>query len=505
MSSLCQNGASSNSNRINWCYAIAGSMAAVAASFGDTQAQNLPLDDLFTAPPPEAVETVPEEEVETPRFELPDTAEPESASRFFLDVREELRFSDNPDLEFDDAAEDVLTARTVLEGGYISRTSIDTFELLFGVDLDLRSRDSNDNAGIQRPTVSINWDRDVGNARFGLNLGYSEFDLGTDTGTFFNEDTDSIDFGTIDQGTRQTTDIGFDGGFGLERPFGGNYLVSQRQIRYSDTEDPDLLDADRFTAEGDIFFVLSPRITAGLEAGYIDFDEEGEGAIDTVTTFYSAFADTQINSRLSGRFSLGWEEVEDTGAVNTTEDGVVFGVDLTQETPRGENLLELGSIITSAGRRNEVRIGQRFEQSTRQLGYSVGLSDTEGSDVRPLFGLNWVEELPRGTFNVSLEQTPFTDRDTGSQINTLFTFGYVQDLTTRSGIGVDLSYLNVNELGTGEADTQRLDLSLTYRYALTEDWDLTSGISLVRADEDGAESRDSNTIFIGLGRRFVWN
>ncbi len=499
MLSLCLKGDFSNSKR-----GRAGA-AGVAMLFnvGILHAQELPLDDLLAGNPlVDTVDAPVEEEVEDTRFTLPDEAEPESAQRFLFDLREELRYSDNPDLDLNEDAESVLIARTTALLGYARRTSVDAFDLQLGADLDLRT---DGDSGIERPTFDLNWIRDVGNTNFGLSFGYSEVDLGSDTGTFFNEDTGSIDFGTIDSGTRQTTDYAVNGGFGLERPFGGNYLLSHRQIKYSDTEDPSLLDADRFIADGDIFFVITPRITLGLEGEHSDFDEDGEGSIDTTSNYFGTFADSQINSRLTGRFNLGWQRVEDTGAVNRTEDGVVFGAELDQETSRGSNFLNIGSIITSAGRENELRLGQSIEQLTRRFEYSVGLVDAEDSDIEPLFGLNWTEELPRGAFNVSLEQTPFTDRDTGTQINTLFTFRYDQDLNTRSGFSIELRYLDVNELNSEEADTQRLDLDLTYRYAVTEDWDITSGISFVRAKEDGAGDRDSDTIFVGLERRFVWN
>ncbi len=500
MSLLSQKGASSSSllrRRIT----TGGTVFAL--SFGVLHAQELPVDGPVADFPPEDIEDVPADaEAEVPRFTRPDEAEPDSARTLFLDFREELRYSDNPDLEVDDEAEDVFTARTTLQGGYIRRTGIDSFELLFGADLDLRT---DDESGIQRPRIDLDWMRDVGNSNIGLSLGYSEFDLGSDTGSFFNSDTESIDFGTIDRGTRETSDVAIEGGFGLERPFGGSYLLSYREIRYDDTDDPGLLNADRSIAEGDLFFVLTPRFTVGLEAGRTDFDEDGEGALDTITTYYRTFAETQFDSRTRGRFSLGWEEVDESGEIDNVEDGVVFGIALARDTPIGENFLDIDSRITTSGRQSEVRLGQTIEQSTRELGYSVGILDTEGADLEPLFGLRWAEELPRGTFDTSLEMTPFSDRDGESQINTLFRVGFSRELTTRSGFSVDLSYLDVNNLEVDSADTQRLDLSLSYSYALTEDWNLVSGISFARVEEDDAEDRDANTVFVGLERRFVWN
>lgn len=466
MSFLSPNGVFSNSHRRYRRTAAAST--AVVLSIGVLQAQEVPLTD--------------------------------SARQVYLDVRERFEYSDNPDLEVE--GEDRFTARTSVELGYVRRSAIDSFALSLGADLDLTSNDEN---GIERPNLGLVWERDVRRARTRLSFGLREVDLGSTTRTIFDEDTESIDFGTLDQGTRRTANLGFDGAFGVDAPFGGNYRLLQSQIRYTGTEDPDLLDADRLILEGGLFFALDSTNTVGIEVGQTDFDEDGEGAIDTVSTFFGTYLETDINPRLTGRFDLGWEEVEDTGAINSLENGAVFNVALTQDTARGALSFDAGSSITTGGRRDELRVGHLIEQSTGALGYSVGLTNTEGSSTEPVFGLSWSRDLPRGSLTLALDQNAFTDRDRETQINSLFSLEYAQALTARSGFDVDLSLLDVNELDATGSDTRRLDLALTYRYALTEDWDLTSGISFVREAEDDVSDRDANTVFIGVERRFVWN
>jgi hypothetical protein len=470
MSFLCQNGACSSSNRRRLRHrALAGTTAlAGVLSFGVLQAQEVP----------------------------------DSARQVILDFSQRFEFSDNPDLLFEGQEEDRFTSRTTLLLGYGRRTGTDSFSFSLGGDLELR--DDGDN-GITNTLFGLGWARDVGSAQTGIALDVSEVELGSASESFFDEDTGSIDFGTIDQGTRRTADVTFEGAFGVDAPFGGTYRLQQREIRYSDTQDPDLQDADRLTLEGGLFFVLDPRITLGIEASQVDFDEDGPGERDRVTNRVGTYLETQINSRLTGRFDLGWEEVDETGTVIDNEDGVVFGVALEQEMPTSTVLFEALSEITINGRRNEVRAGQAIELPRGDLSYSLGLTRTEGFDTEPLLGLGWTQELPNGAVRVIFEQSAATGRDDENLINSRLSLGYQQELTARSAFDIGFSFIDRDEQADTGRDSKRYNLDLTYRYALTNDWDLATGVSLVRSEREGEADRDANTVFIGLERRFVWN
>ena len=425
---------------------------------------------------------------------------PESARQFILDVGQRLEWSDNPDLEV--IGEDRFTSRTTLQFGIEKRTHTDRLSLSLGGDLELYDGSSSD---IDNANFGLGWNRDVGHSRTGITFDYREVDLGSTTSTFFNEDTGSIDFGTVDRGTRQTADLNLTGAFGVDSPFGGSYTLGQRQIRYSDTLDSDLLDADRTTFTGDLFTVINPRLTLGLETSYRDFNETGPGDRDTTSSQFGTFADVEITPRLTGRFGLGWKEVEETGISNNVEDGIVFDVALTQDLPRSSMTFGASSDILASGRRDEIFVSQTFDLPRNDLRYSLGLSRFDGNDIEPLIGLGWSQDLPRGAISFTLEQRATSGRDNENLINSRMSLGYRQELTSRSGFDVTFSAIDRNDLSATGVDTQRYNLDLTYRHALYEDWNLTSGISMVLLEEDSAADRNANTVFIGLEKRFVWN
>ncbi|SMD03153.1 hypothetical protein SAMN06295998_12029 [Primorskyibacter flagellatus] len=425
---------------------------------------------------------------------------PASARQFTLDVAQRLEWSDNPDLAID--GEDRLLARTSLRFGLERRTGIDRLSFSLGGDLEV----SNDDAtGFERPSLSLAWQRDVGHSQIGAAFDFNEVELGNTTSTTFDEDTQSTDFITVDSGARQTANLSLTGAFGIEAPFGGSYRLSQRQVRYVDTSDSDLQDADRLSFDGDLHFELDPRITLGLAAAYTDFDEEGPGDLDTVTSRVESYLELDVTPRLTSRIGLGWQEIEQSGTSDLTRDGLVFDASLTQALPRSTMELQTQSRITSNGRRNELRFIHSLERPLGSLRYSLGVSQTEDLDPAPLFGLSWRRELPRGAVSVDLEQVATTDTDDAEVVNSQLSLSYQQDLTTRSGFGLEFVMRDSDERADSGTDSRSYNLGLTYRHAVTEDWDFTGGISMVRVEEDGTADRDSNTVFIGLQRQLVWN
>ena len=123
----------------------------------------------------------------------------------------------------------------------------------------------------------------------------------------------------------------------------------------------------------------------------------------------------------------------------------------------------------------------------------------------PLYGLNYVHALPRGVFSASLQQSVSTTSDNIAVINTGLALGYVQNLDAISSLSANFGVNGSNLIGSTGSDTQRVDMSVTYRRELTSDWGLVGGIGHTLAKSDGTPDRRSNRIFIGLQRGFVWN
>lgn len=424
---------------------------------------------------------------------------PESAQRIFLDLRTGLEWSDNPDLGV--TGDSRLINRTRLDFSIERRTSIDTLTL--GVGGDLVFGDDTDET-LENSDARLRWDRDVGRSRIGLGVTLENAELDS-TSFATGESAESVDFDTFDGGNRRSTRFDLEGAFGIESPLGASYRLSQTSITYEDTDDPSLLDADVTDLSFSVTAAVDQTTTVGLIGSLSDFDEKGAGALDTQSVRLGGELRSDITSTLAGRFALGWQETEESGATTTRTDGVFAEGELTWSRPNGTVGLVLDSPIDVNGRRTTVQFQRTLELPRGGFGYSIGLSRADELGTRPLFGLNWEYEMPRATFTADLSQTPTTTRDNVETINSVLSLNLNQQLTSRSSLDVLFSLRDADEEGVGASDTRRIGLDLTYRHDLAQDWDLVGQFSTVRIIETGSADREANTLFLGLEKRFGWN
>jgi hypothetical protein len=83
-------------------------------------------------------------------------------------------------------------------------------------------------------------------------------------------------------------------------------------------------------------------------------------------------------------------------------------------------------------------------------------------------------------------------------IDTAFDINWERALNTTSSIAFDFSY----EISDAPSERiEQVEVGATYRYSLTSDWTLDSGLRYrVRDDLDG--QAESPSVFVGLGRSF---
>lgn len=422
---------------------------------------------------------------------------PESARLLTLDLSTGLEWSDNP--EFLPDGESRLISRTGLNFGLERRTGID--RLLVGLSGDLLlGRDLHE---IEGPELRFSWSRDVRHARVAVEASVSEATL--DTGTVSDDAPEGEDFSTVDPGTRRTTRLAVSGAFGVDRPLGGTYRISQERLRYFDTTDADLTDSNLTTFEAAITTRPNRRVMLDLTAALSETDEFGADGSDTRRTRLGTRLEAAITPTVTGRADLGWLRIEEDGETDTETTGVVFDGDLTWTRPNGTIALEYDSELETSGRRDTLRARRALALPRGALSYSLGLTRAEGFDVRPIYGINWQRDFPRARIVADFTQTPTTSSDDSETIVSEFTFSYTQVLTERGSFETSLSVLDSNELLDSEADSRRYGLDLAYRHRVTRDWSMVGRLSAVQLQQDDAEDRSATTIFIGLERRFAWN
>lgn len=419
-----------------------------------------------------------------------------------FDITQRLEYSDNPDLDVDSDPD--FFGRTILAFGLDSTTSLQNFTLDVGTDIE-EGRNDRSSVDLTNTFFQLGYDRATHNASIGTSLRYRQSDASS---SFFDDDFDD-DSNIIDQdsGTRKNYGFGLTGAIGMQAPIGASFEFDYRELRFSGTDDPDLTDQSTLDTSGQIDFRFDPRIVARLTAKYIDFDAQGDGT-NRETIGFGAGVFLEFSPVLTGDFAVSYDRIERTGDETGTDEGISFSAEVTRALTNGTLGARLSSDVSSNddGRRGFFAIDRDMDLSQRAaLSFSVGGTSSRNSVFEPLIDVDYSYALPTAQLTFGLSQRFNTNSDNVEQINTTLNAGYQQQVNSLSSIGAEFSFFNRNELGDLADDGRRINISLSYQYALTRDWGLVGGVSHIFSTSDNEDDRSSNTIFVGLQRNFIWN
>jgi hypothetical protein len=417
-----------------------------------------------------------------------------------FDVQQRLEYSDNPDLDANGASD--FFGRTVLGFGLDSIRTVDSFFLNLGTDIE-EGRADQDSINLTNTFGTLGYTRDTRNARAAFNLRYAEADASSNVS---DEDFD-LDGDVINQtdGTRRSLGYGLEGALGREAPIGASFRWNYNRIDYSGTSNTNQRDNDRDSFNGQVDFRISPLITTSLTMRYEDFNVRGDG-VDRETLGFGWSARLEASRTDVFNISLSYDTIERTGAETATNEGLSGSVDWTREVPDGSLAMSYASNVSTNddGRRSFLSASRTMVLPRGSLSLTLGLTGAEAIGRDPLVQANYSHTLPTGQISLGLSQTVRTDTDNNEEISTSLSAGYSQQINSLSSLGINLSFFNRNELQENDNDGQRLDVSVSYRYALTRDWGVVSGVSHRFSTEDRGEDRSSNTVFVGLDRNFSW-
>ncbi|AZL60493.1 hypothetical protein EI545_17680 [Tabrizicola piscis] len=369
-------------------------------------------------------------------------------------VEQRFEAGQNIDLSVPEGG-DNLVARTRLSFGAVSRTQLDTLEFSSSAALVAENSDDTDGTEFEfgNPDLAVRYTREIPNALFSIGAQYRRDDVES-----FDEDL------TIDDldGTRtdSTVDLRFE--TGRTAPLGFVLFSSYTESEYTDTSDPDLVDNNTFRV-----------------------------GIETPLRFSEVF---QASIR------LGYEREEDTSPPLTLNEVRTAGLGLAYAMVNGAATADLDfRSDDEEGDRTTLVFGRALTLPAGSLSLRLGVTqgDIGGTDL--VGGVTWAQELPRGGLEVVLERTVVYDDITFEpSIGTLLAVSFTQEINDLSSMGLTASH------EVSDSPTERIELSqfaATYRYALTQDWNLDSGVRYrVRRDEDGRS--DSPDVFVALSRSF---
>lgn len=344
---------------------------------------------------------------------------------------------------------------TRLSFGATTRTPIATLEFSASGALEVENDSDLDETTTEfgRPDYGLRYTREVPNALFSVGVQYLSDNLDT-----FDADLSDGDL----SGTRTDTSADLRLETGRTAPLGFAVTTSYLKTEYEDTSDPDL--------------------------------------VDTETATYGVETILRFSDVVESRIGLGYERETRADSPGEEFNTNTALVGVTYLLPNGTATADLTFLSgDEEGDRTSFVIGRTLVLPAASVSARLGLTngDVGGTDV--IGSVSWAQTLSRGAVDLLLERRISFDEDTVESVETtVFSLGYTQEINDLSSFGLSLSH----EVADSPSEHFELSqVSAVYRYQLTENWGLDSGVRY-RVRRGGEGQSNSPDIFLALSRSF---
>lgn len=413
-----------------------------------------------------------------------------------LTVSERLRYSDNPDFVQNGTSD--IRSVTDLTLAIAAATRTERFSFVGGNSLELGNGSENS------PFARLNYARESSNALLDFGLNYRQSDI-SDSILFTDVDGDLIpDLLVVAGGQRRTYGGDLMLELGRDAPFGTTLELSRTYTEYVNSTSPGLFDGVRDRADLRLRFDVSEQTSLGVFATY-DEEDEDPGGTDTSTQRFGVSLDIAFNAALSGRFSLSSDETETRvgAAPPTSTDGLSFSASLTQDVSNGSFTGMFETKVVDTGRRDTLQFTRALDLPDGTLSFSLGATALPSGSTRPLINLQYSREFQRSQFTAQLRQAASTS-DRFDIVNTSFDLSYVQELSSLSSLTASVELRDIDGVNIPARDARSVDLSLTYRHDLGQDWDFVGGYEHRKTTSGTTADISSNSVFFGLSKSLSW-
>ena len=353
---------------------------------------------------------------------------------------------------------------TRLDFLYRFATPIQTFDI--SGDIGLRTASGAEASdlpdGVFDPTLRLSYTRRARDAQLDTSAFYLERDVSASELQF---DPVTADFDLLDS-TGTQRQFGFDAALELRRraPFGITLSAGATAIRFSDTDDPDLTDEDRFRAGLRLRFDLNPVSQAIVGARFSTFEDLGdtEGRRDTLSL------DGTLRRQLTnGALSL-------RAAVTDTEDGT----------------------------RYTLSTGRSVETAQWQVSGTVGLTREVDGDVSLVGGVDIAGDLPNGSLTFGFDQSVRSGADDAEENVTSINMGYSRALSALTQFDASLSFSD-RSAAAEDDDGRFTSVSLGISHQLSRDWRLSLNLVHRISDTTSDGRTDDSMLQLSVRRNLL--
>lgn len=390
-----------------------------------------------------------------------------------------------------------------------SQTRLDTFRFQLGGSLRYGSTPSGTaiETGFVDPFVALSYAREGSNARFSFSLDVEESDvsLARPLWDFSNEDniiSPPSDLGDLTgTGTRRSQSAQISLETGINSPIGMRFTASRTGLRYKNTTSNALTGSDSDSVGLSTFFRFRQATSAVVDLRWTRFDSR-DGTPERKTQTVQAGFDHEFPTEAQISARLGYTDGDPDGVGQPNgSNGVTGNLNYSHPLPNGALTASYILRRTSSGRINTVQIGRSLDLPRGQLRFEIGATQLFGNSAKPTGALTWSHQMPTSQMSLRLNREVASDTNDQSRFTTTLAAQYSKELTALSSLSANYSVF-VQEGTPGNNKVTRQDAALTYSYALTDDWNLDTGLSMRIREESTVGRATSKQIFLSLSRRF---
>jgi hypothetical protein len=398
---------------------------------------------------------------------------------------------------------------------FLTNTRTQSFALTFSGDLNLADDPPEEDVEFEfrDPTVGLSYSREAANSRLALSGSVRVRDVDTLEPFFVDTDGDTIidEAGfTEDDGTATITNFGFTLETRRNAPISTTYTAAYSSRTYSDTDDPDLYDREDFRVGATTRLRFSGVSQGQLTFGLRQYEySEGRDLLGQSGSIRAGIV-RDLSPTLTVEGAVGYaltrEDEEIAGeSFEDTDEGLIFDAAFRREVINGEYFGEYDRELIEDTFRNTLVFGRSFSLQNSNLRGSLGLTALDGGDPQPVFNLFYARETQDGQFTAGFRRTVTLNTDDEERVLSAAVVGYSHEINTLSSFRVGLDYALITNYDEDDVDDdeERATITASYNRALTRDWGLTVGYR-GRAKSTETEDAISNSVFVNLGRQFIF-
>ncbi|MDI3338666.1 hypothetical protein QKW60_19825 [Defluviimonas aestuarii] len=310
-----------------------------------------------------------------------------------------------------------------------------------------------------------------------------------------------------DGGTRTTRNAAVRYETGLNAPLGFSFGMSHDEQEYSGLVivNPRLFDTrtDRINATATA--KLSPVTTLRFNAGLTRYEADDSVQTERETVDYSVGLTQDINPVLVLDAQIGWTDVDtDTTGGSSNRSGTNGSLKLSKTLSRGSIFAALDSSLNQNGTRTSLRFGRDLQLPNGNLSASLGLTRTPQGNTDYNAAVTYDHTLKSSNITVALKRDVSTNNIDEEILDTRLTVGYGYQIDAVSSLNLSMNYGRTESADalSGIPTRTRATLSAAYSRALTQDWNMTGGVTWRRKTDDTAGDATSNSVFLSLDRNF---